>query len=158
MDVRLGHILVAQGSITKVQLHQALEIQERTGMPLGAICEQQFGLSGAVVEAAWATQYAKQAQHVDAGALAPSSDVRELVSNRRAWQFGVLPLGWDDGALRVATTPDLLLRAHRFVAGQLPGPAFFVMATRTDLESALQCWYSLPGAQLPAPPDQRQAA
>ncbi len=158
MDTRLGHILVAQGSMTPAELRQVLDYQSRTGMPLGAICEQQLGLSAAEVEAAWATQYAAQAPQVEAVGLVPATDTRALVSNRRAWQFGVLPLGWDDGALQVATTAGLLLRAHRFVASQLPGPAFFVMATHADLESALKQWYPLPGARLPRLADPRQAA
>jgi hypothetical protein len=60
-----------------------------------------------------------------------------------------MPIRWDDGELMVATTPDLLVRAHRFMTRHFDQPVFFVMTSAAHLESAIQRAYPLPGAALP---------
>ena len=158
MDARLGQFLVAQGSLSASQLDHALREQRRSGKPLGVICEQRLGVSPAKIEQAWAAQYAAMTCSVDLSQQPPSADTHELLNSRQAWQFGLIPLGWDDGALQLATTPGLLYRAHRFATRQLPGPVFFVMTSSDDLQAALERWYPLPGASLPSASSTRSAA
>ncbi|MDP7069773.1 MAG: hypothetical protein QF561_00295 [Phycisphaerales bacterium] len=150
MELRLGHLLVRKGLLESDQVDRVLREQDRTGEPFGAMCERLFGVDPKDVEQAWADQYASLTQTIllrdeplDAIALA-------RLSRRQAWQFGALPMRWDGGELMVATTPDLLVRAHRFVSRTIESPVFFVMTSREDLAAALQRVYPLPGGVLPS--------
>jgi len=132
------------------QVDRALREQDRTGAPFGAVCERLFGTDPKDIEQAWAAQYATITQTVQLADAAPDPAALACLTRRQAWQFGALPLRWDQGDLIAATTPDLLVRAHRFIARVVSGPVVFVMAERDDLHAALARAYPLPGGILPS--------
>jgi hypothetical protein len=149
MSVRLGHLLVRNGILEGSQVKRALDEQARTGVPFGVACEQLFSVDPRDIEQAWAEQYAGITQTVNPLQESIDPAAQSLVQGRQAWQFGVLPIRWDDSELMVATTPDLLVRAHRFMTRHFDLPVFFVMTSSAHLESAIQRAYPLPGAVLP---------
>ncbi|MBT4768142.1 MAG: hypothetical protein HOO04_07260 [Phycisphaerae bacterium] len=149
MESRLGHLLVRNGVLEARQVTRALAEQARTGAPFGLVCEQLFGVDPKQIEQAWADQYAGLTQEVDLSREPLMPDVLGLISRRQAWQFGVVPVRWDNGELMVATIPSMLVRAHRFVNRTVDGPAFFVMTSRSELLQVLSAEYPLPGATLP---------
>ncbi|MDG1838072.1 MAG: hypothetical protein P8I91_04635 [Phycisphaerales bacterium] len=149
MSVRLGHLLVRNGILEDSQVKRALDEQARTGVPFGVACEQLFSVDPRDIEQAWAEQYAGITQTINPLQESIDPAAQSLVQGRQAWQFGVLPIRWDDSELMVATTPDLLVRAHRFMTRHFDQPVFFVMTSSAHLESAIQRAYPLPGAALP---------
>lgn len=149
MESRLGHLLVRNGVLDARQVTRALAEQSRTGAPFGLVCERLFGTDPRDIERAWADQYASLTQTIDLAQERLDPAVLAMVTRRQAWQFGIVPVRWDEGELMVATTPSLLVRAHRFVARTVERPAFFVMVSRTDLLRTLATEYPLPGAMLP---------
>ncbi|MCP4839830.1 MAG: hypothetical protein GY894_10810 [Planctomycetes bacterium] len=150
MELRLGHLLVRNGILESSQVDRALIEQDRTGEPFGATCERLFGIDPRDVERAWADQYASLTQKISLRDEVLDSEVLSLLTRRQAWQFGAMPIRWDGGELMVATTSDLLVRAHRFLSGTLTFPVFFVMTSREDLAATLQRVYPLPGGALPS--------
>lgn len=149
MESRLGHLLVRNGVLDARQVIRALAEQSRTGAPFGLVCERLFGTDPREIERAWAEQYASLTRSVDLRSEPLDPEVLALISRRQAWQFGLVPIRWDQGELMVATIPSLLVRAHRFTSRTLQDPAFFVMASRADLLQTLASVYPLPGAMLP---------
>ena len=149
MSVRLGHLLVRNGILDGSQVKRALGEQARTGVPFGVACEQLFSVDPRDIEQAWAEQYAGITQTINPLQESIEPAAQAIVQRRQAWQFGVLPIRWDEGELMVATTPDLLVRAHRFMTRHFDQPVFFVMTSSAHLESAIQRAYPLPGAALP---------
>ena len=158
MGMRLGDILVRQGVLNSKQVEEALGAQERTGVPFGLACEELFGTDPRLIEQAWASQYAGLTQTVCLAEEQVEPAAQSVLSRRQAWQFAAVPLRWDGSELMVATTSDLLVRAHRFVSAEVKAPVVFVMTSRSDLKQALCRWYPLPGASLPGSPAQRNAA
>ncbi len=149
MTAPLGHLLVRNGVLDQRQVRRALEEQSRTGVPFGVACEQLFSVDPRDIEDAWADQYAGLTRTVDLAVEALDSTALGVVERRQAWQFGVFPVRWDGGELMVATTSDLLVRAHRFMSTHRREPVFFVMTSHRGLVEALQRAYPLPGAALP---------
>ena len=60
-----------------------------------------------------------------------------LVNKRQAWQFGLLPMGVEEGCVMIATTKKMLSRAHRFASRQIDLPFILVIAETEDFEAAL---------------------
>ncbi|MFO0894975.1 MAG: hypothetical protein U0574_08495 [Phycisphaerales bacterium] len=146
MDVtRIGERLVLKGAITRVQLAAALERQGECCQPLGLICEEMFGVPPTVVEDAWAEQYAELTAGLDPELQRFDEECVRLVTRRQAWQFAVLPLRWEEGATVVATLPQRLARAHRFMARIVPGPILPLMAEAPELAEALMRHHPFPG-------------
>ena len=102
--MRIGELLVRQGVLTESEVEVVLEEQMRRTEPFGSICERLFGVAPEVVEDAWVEQYTKLTGDLvpDFGECDPA--VLDTVSPRQAWQFRIVPLRWDDGALVLATT------------------------------------------------------
>jgi len=142
-------LLVRNGILDASQVKRALDEQARTGVPFGVACEQLFSVDPRDIEQAWAEQYAGITQTINPLQESIEPAAQAIVQRRQAWQFGVLPIRWDEGELMVATTPDLLVRAHRFMTRHFDQPVFFVMTSSAHLESAIQRAYPLPGAALP---------
>ena len=153
MESRLGQLLVRKNVLNARQVDRALAEQNRTGAPFGLICERLFDVDPRVVERAWADQYAGLTQSIDLDTEILSPGILAMVTRRQAWQFGVVPVKWDQGELMIATTSSMLVRAHRFVTRTLDRPTFFVMSSQEGLVRALAREYPLPGATLPSDPE-----
>ena len=141
----IGTLMVNNGVITKQQLEQILERQRQTHRPFGEIAEELCGVRAKDVERAWAEQYAQTTRWVNPTLEPCDPGVHDLVSRRQAWQFRVLPLGYDGSELMVCTTQEGLVRAMNFAARQIPVTCYFVLAKLDQLAEALMRQYPMEG-------------
>jgi hypothetical protein len=137
--------MVNKGVITPQQLEQILERQRTTHRPFGEIAEELFGVRAKDVERAWAEQYSQTTRWVDPTIEPIDPAVHDLVSRRQAWQFRVLPLGYDGSELMICTTQEGLVRAMNFAARQMPVTCYFVLAKMDQLAEALMRRYPMEG-------------
>lgn len=145
MVLRIGELLVAQGVLDETQVAQVLEIQRNVPEPFGAICERLFGISPRTIEGVWSEQYARLSRVWSRSDLEFDPNVADLVSPRQAWQFRVVPIRFDDGALMLATTKRHLARALRFATNVIRYPAMFVVLDADDLAAELSSRYPIKG-------------
>lgn len=141
----IGRMLVERGIINEQQLLRVLEVQKRTHRPLGEICEDLLDVRAKDVERAWAEQYASTTRWLDPTTEPIDPSARDLVTRRQAWQFRVLPLGYDGAELMVATTQESLVRAMNFATRQLPVTCYFVLCTKEQLGEALMRHFPMEG-------------
>lgn len=145
MRVPIGELLVGKGILTAQQCKAVLDRQQATHRPFGEIAEELFAIDAKDVERAWAEQYSKITRWVDPLVEPCDPMVRDLISRRQAWQFRVLPLGYDGGDLMVCTTQESLVRAMNFTVRQIPATCYFVLSTPDNLASALMRHYPMDG-------------
>ena len=145
MRLPIGQLMVNRGVISSQQLEQILERQKTTHRPFGEIAEELCGVRGKDVERAWAEQYAQTTRWVNPSIEPVDPAVHDLVSRRQAWQFRVLPLGYDGSELMVCTTQEGLVRAMNFAARQIPVTCYFVLAKLDSLAEALMRQYPMEG-------------
>ena len=143
--MRIGELLVRQGILTEAQVDRVLAEQSRRTEPFGSICERLFGVAPEVIEDAWVEQYTELT-----GALIPDFEscdpaVMSVLTRRQAWQFRMMPLRWEDGALVLATTREHLQRALRFATNSISVPVFFLIADSEALANALEQHYPMGG-------------
>lgn len=145
MAIRLGDLLVSKGVLTDAQRIEILEEQRTTHRPFGELAERLYGISEGVIEQAWAEQYSDLAERVDPRGFEVTSEVLTLVDRRQAWQFGVLPLRYDDDEVVICTTRDNLPRALRFVGWRISRMCYFEIADPEHLAAALEKHYPMAG-------------
>ncbi len=141
----IGRLLVDRGVITEEQLLRVLEVQKRTHRPLGEICEELLGVKAKDVERAWAEQYAGTTRWVDPTQEHIDPECGKLVTRRQAWQFRVLPMGFDGAELMICTTKESLVRAMNFATRQLPVTCYFVLCSKEQLAEALMKHFPMEG-------------
>ena len=143
--IRLGEILVEQGLLTRDEVRQILEAQQRQGRPFGVLAERLFGLDPRAVEGAWVRQYATLAA-VDVGfePIDADEDCLRLVNRRQAWQFQFAPVGREGGELVLVTDEAHLAKALRFAAATFAEPTFFRVVSTDQLQDLLQEFYPVP--------------
>lgn len=141
----IGQLMVNQGVISREQLEQILQRQRTTHRPFGEIAEEMLGVRAKDVERAWAEQYAQTTRWVDPTIEPVDPAVRDMVSRRQAWQFRLLPIGYDGAELMVCTTQEGLVRAMNFAARQLPVTCYFVLTRLDQLAEALMRHYPMEG-------------
>ncbi len=145
MRLPIGELLVRERVLTREQCEQVLQRQHATHRPFGELAEQMFGVESSAVEKAWAEQYAATTRWVDPRTERIDPAVREMVTRRQAWQFRVLPMGYDGSELMVCTLQESLVRAMNFAARQIPIQCYFVLATPDALAGALGVYYPMDG-------------
>lgn len=145
MRLPIGTLMVNKGVITPQQLEQILERQRSTHRPFGEIAEELFGVRAKDVERAWAEQYSQTTRWVDPSIEPIDPAVHDLISRRQAWQFRVLPIGYDGSELMICTTQEGLVRAMNFAARQMPVTCYFVLAKMDQLAEALMRLYPMEG-------------
>ena len=106
MSIKLGELLVEQGAMTAQERDEVLEIQRRSPRPFGVIAEEHFGVSPAIIEQAWASQYAMIAPRVDPLAVEINEQTLAMLTNRQAWQFGLIPILEHDGEIEFVTSME----------------------------------------------------
>lgn len=148
MSIRLGELLVQQGSITPQQQDEILQIQKESARPFGVIAEERFGVDPCDIEQAWASQYAMIAQRVDPAEIDIPSDVLEIISKRQAWQFGFIPIANQDNEVQVVASRETLARALRFVGWRVNELCTFAICDLATLRRGLETHYPLPGADV----------
>lgn len=135
--IRLGDLLVQNGTLTPAQRDEVLEIQSRRGGPFGAIAEEMFGVHPGTVEQAWAEQYTLIAPSVDPRTYNVNPKAVECISRRQAWQFRLLPIGFQRDTLVVCTTQSHLVRALKFAGWRLGHSCQFVISDAGALGEAM---------------------
>ena len=145
MRLPIGQLMLNRGVITTQQLEQILERQKATHRPFGEIAEEMVGVRAKDVERAWAEQYAQTTRWIDPTLEPIDPAVHDLVSRRQAWQFRVLPMGYDGSELMICTTQEGLVRAMNFAARQIPVTCYFVLAKLDQLAEALMRRYPMEG-------------
>ena len=143
--MRIGELLVRQGVLTEAEVQEVLKEQARRTEPFGAICERLFGVLPEVVEDAWVEQYTELTGDLVPDFESVDPSVRDIVTRRQAWQFRIVPVRWDDGALVLATTRDHLQKALRFATNGIPFPVYFVVADTEALTEGLERHYPMGG-------------
>jgi len=141
----LGELLVKAGVLSPEQRDQVLETQRLRGGPFGAVAEELFNVSPNAVEKAWAEQYSLFAAHVDPRTYQVQARALDLLTRRQAWQFRILPLGFQGNDMLACTTQEGLVRALRFVGWRLGHSCQFVLAEPIQLGEALEKHYPLAG-------------
>ena len=131
--MRIGEILVRQGTLSQGQVDRALTEQRHTGEPFGVVCERLFGVSPKLVEGVWAAQYAQLVASVNPRLDELDPRAETIVTRRQAWQFKVAPLRYEDEQLIVATSAEHLPRALRFAITHIAAEVFFVLVTSKEL-------------------------
>lgn len=144
----IGKLLVNQGIISAEQLDQVLQRQQLTHRPFGEIAEELLGVKAKDVERAWSEQYAQTTRWVDPSLEPVDPAVREMITRRQAWQFRLMPIGYDGAELMVCTTQDGLIRAMNFAARHVPVTCYFVLAKLEHLAEALMRHYPMEGMSL----------
>lgn len=145
MAMQLGQVLIDKGVLSQQQVEAIVSKQQHTRRPFGALAEEMFDIPPEVVEAAWASQYAEIAEHIDPAKEPVDKAILGLVDRRQAWQFRMAPLRRDGGEIRVVTTHEHLLRAMRFALRHFGEACYFVLTTPQQLADALSEHYPLPG-------------
>jgi type IV pilus assembly protein PilB len=138
VTIRLGEVLVSRGLLTEAQVDEVLEAQQQSQRPFGLLAEQMFGLTGSDIEGAWAEQYEAIAGSEDIARREPDPEALQALTRRQAWQFCVLPLGYEGSELVLATTSANLPRALRFAVRVLGRQAVFVLTDGVSLAEALE--------------------
>ena len=145
MTVRLGDLLIKRGAINEAQRDAILEHQRRHPRPFGLLAEQLFGVSPRVVEQAWTEQFASVAEWVSLRDTFSDIEALDLVDRRQAWQFGLVPIGFEDAELVLATSKQHLARAMRFAGWRIVFPCRFVLTEPDDLHAGLSNRYPMAG-------------
>ncbi len=139
--IRIGELLVGQGSLTKDEVQAILDEQKTTGRPFGDLAERMFGVSADDIEKAWIEQYISLGTTVDLESQRIDTEVLRVLNRRQAWQFQMLPMRYDENDLVVATSEEKLPRAMNFAWRKLKDPIFFLIAKRPQLEEFLMEHY-----------------
>ncbi len=158
MTVPMGQLLVERGVLTAAQRDQVLAQQGDGATPFGQLAEDMFGVSARVIEAVWAEQYARSAEWLDPRDRPIEAYVRDLVSRRQAWQFGIIPLAYDGPNIVACTTAGNLTRAIRFASASFGGACYFTLSRETDFAEALERHYGLSRAMQDAHGRHRRAS
>jgi hypothetical protein len=136
--IRIGEVLVRQGTLTPDQVRQITDAQLTSGRPFGDLAERLFGVDPRAVEDAWVTQFCSHAPTLDPADLPLDEDCLGRINRRQAWQFQSIPIGHtDDGHLQVLTHADNLVRGLNFAARTFDEPVMMLLAKRADVETLL---------------------
>lgn len=143
MPVRLGELLIQLGVLTADQRDEILDRQRQRARPFGVLAEELFGVDPRVVERAWSVQFSAKAERIDPRGTRIPGDILELIERRQAWQFGLLPVGWDGEDLVIATSEAHLPRAMRFAGWRIPVSCAFKLCDDVALHEALSEHYPM---------------
>jgi hypothetical protein len=149
--IRLGDVLVEQGTMTEAQRDSVLSAQQSSGRPFGVLAEEMFGVCPKAMERAWQAQFAARAEMVSADDLRPQRDALDLINRRQAWQFKLVPMRVRVDAagieVTIATSPANLARALRFASRSIGTRCVLEVCEEGVLLDALEAHYPLAGAR-----------
>jgi len=146
MCIRLGELLMVHGALTGEQRDEILEIQSKSHRPFGVIAEERFGVAPAIIELAWAEQYASIAKRINPLEIEVDDQLRGLITKRQAWQFGLIPIRQLDDEIEFVTSMECLIRALRFVGWRMQCLCSFGVCDLQTLKQGLDMHYPFESA------------
>jgi hypothetical protein len=142
--IRIGELLVEQGTLTAGQVEEILADQRVSHRPFGDLAERLFGIHPKAIEDAWVEQYLRIAGVVNLEEETVETECLRLLSRRQAWQFHLLPMHRRDNEVHVATSAENLVRAVNFSTRGIDEPVYLLIAERTQLREFLMKHYPVP--------------
>jgi hypothetical protein len=143
--VRIGEILVEQGVLNEQQVFEIIEAQKVRKLPFGVLAERMFEVTVDSIERAWIEQYHRRTGTIDLSHYQADEVALSLINRRQAWQFEMLPLGFEStGELLMAASSARLARAVTFAANRLRPVVYFRIAESQQLREFLQKHYPMP--------------
>jgi hypothetical protein len=143
--IPIGQLLVEQGVLTEQQVGHILKVQRISHRPFGDLAERLYGINPKAVEDAWVEQYLRMVGVVDLNEQETEAECLRLLNRRQAWQFHLLPLNRRGGGeLKMATSPEHLVRSVNFAVRKLDEPVYFLIAERKQLREFLMKHYPVP--------------
>ena len=143
--IQIGQILVEQGVLNDQQVIQIIQAQRSSGRPFGVLAEQMFDVTLQSIEQAWVEQYHRMTGTIDLETCRIDAEALKLLNRRQAWQFEILPIGFDGGCeLLMAASRRRFARAVTFVARRVQPMVFFRLAESSQLRYFLKRHYPMP--------------
>lgn len=143
--IRIGEILVERGVLSEQQVFEILQAQKQHRLPFGVLAERMFDVTIESIEEAWVDQYHRFTGTVDLAAQDIDAHALRLINRRQAWQFQILPIGWESsGELLVAAARTRLARAVTFAANHFDSVVYFRVAESEQLRDFLRKHYPMP--------------
>jgi len=143
--IHIGQILVEQGVLNEQQVFEILEAQRKKGVPFGVLAERMFEVTIESIERAWAQQYHRYTGTIDLATQTPDKKALGLINRRQAWQFEMMPIGFEPtGEVVIAASRQRLARAVTFVTNKLEPVAYFRIADPAQLREYLKKHYAMP--------------
>ena len=117
----IGQILVERGVMTPRQVRLVLHEQgcNPARPAFGELARGMFRVPAAELDAAWVRQYLAGDVRIDLNDYPVDETALTAISRRQAWQFQIVPLGYDGEELVLVTCEKWLPRAVRFAQSTL---------------------------------------
>lgn len=143
--IRIGQILIENGVLTEQQVFEVVQAQKKQQLPFGVLAEQMFDVTLQSIEAAWIEQYHRFTGTIDLSEQKFDTEALQLISRRQAWQFEILPIGFEpSGELLIAASSARLARAVTFATNRINRVAYFRVAESAQLRMFLREHYPMP--------------
>jgi MshEN domain len=135
-DLPLGELIVRAGLLSSVQLDAALAAARSSGRRLGEVLVE----DELVDERELAQIVAQQEglEFIDLGKHDLDDEAVDLLSETSARRYVALPYRFEGSAVSVAIADPADDAALDAVLAEVPRPVRFVVATRTEVESAIR--------------------
>ena len=143
--IRIGRLLVENGVMTEHQVFEVVRAQKQLHLPFGVLAERMFEVTIESIESAWIEQYHRFTGTLDLSQRDIDARALRHISRRQAWQFEVLPLGFEPtGELLLAASRERLARAVTFATNRIDHAVFFRVAESNQLRTFLRRHYPMP--------------
>jgi len=143
--IRIGQLLIENRVLSEQQAFEVAEAQKRLHLPFGVLAERMFDITIESIESAWIEQYHRFTGTLNLAERDIDASALRLISRRQAWQFEVLPLGFEpSGELLVAASRERLARAVTFATNRIDHAVFFRVAESHQLRTFLRDHYPMP--------------
>ncbi len=138
--LRLGDMLVAQGVLTGEQLAAALEVQRRSGRPLGQILIEERVADEQTIAMALAQQLRVPYLALTLDHVVP--EIARLLTEAQARRFHALPIAEDGGTVRLAMVDPFDYQAHDEIQRLIKREVEVLVVTEARLNLVLDKLYT----------------
>ena len=143
--IRIGEILVEQGVLSEQQVFEIIQAQKRLHLPFGVLAERMFDVTLESIENAWIEQYHRFTGTIDLDQQAFDDRALRLINRRQAWQFEILPVGFEPtGELLMAASRRRLARAVTFATNRLDKVVYFRIAESDQIQKFFKQHFPMP--------------
>lgn len=143
--IRIGQILTEHGILSEQQVFEIVNAQQQLHLPFGVLAERMFDVTLESIENAWVEQYHRFTGTIDLDNESFDAQALRLINRRQAWQFGILPIRFEEtGELLMAASRTRLARAVTFAANRLSHVVYLRIAESDQLRSFLKEHYPMP--------------